>query len=225
MKSQNNSGKEVEMREEIQDSFAAFIENVKIPTSLEIPEEYKIKVAHLASFCAVARSGIERDYTSREIDLIPDPELPTRLAKQLSLMFMACCLIEDNPIKNYKLVIKLGLDSLPKKRRSVLRILIKATDYLETSVIAAKIGYPTNTTRRVLEDLHGLKIIKRLPAPKKGMADGWRIKRKTLKLIANANVTVPKTPNQASNKASEPTVSIVSPHTKPLEHFVKNLFN
>lgn len=187
-KAMANSGGEKVMREEIQNAFADFIAGVEIPQEApKISEELKDRIAYLASFCVRARSGIIRDgFSSREIELIPDTELPTRLAKQLITLSSALSLISNATAEeDYELLFKIGMDTLPQKRRRTLETLIKATDELETADVAMEIGYPTNTTRRILEDLHGLGLITRLHEGK-GYADRWLIGDYTRELLEKA---------------------------------------
>lgn len=187
-KAMANSGGEKAMREEIQNAFANFIASIEIPQEpISISEDLKDRIAYLASFCVRARSGIIRDgYSSREIELIPDTELPTRLAKQLITLIAAFSLIGNAmPEEDYELIYKIGLDTLPQKRRRALETLIQATDEIETADVAMEIGYPTNTTRRILEDLHGLGLVKRQHEGK-GYADKWLMSDYTKQLLEKA---------------------------------------
>lgn len=184
----DNSGNEKEMREEIQNAFADFMASVEIPTEkIAIPENLKNHIAYLSTFCVRARSGVERSGYSREIELIPDSELPTRLSKQLITLALAFSLIEKGQFTNedYELIYKIGLDTLPQKRKLAIETLIKADDYLETADVAMEIGYPTNTTRRILEDLHGLGLVTRQHEGK-GFADNWLINDYTRELLEKA---------------------------------------
>jgi hypothetical protein len=197
-KAMANSGKEKEMRTEIQNAFADFISGVDIDqTSAEIPEDIKERITYLATFCVRARSGIIRDgYSNREIELIPDIELPTRLAKQLATLAVALSLIDNTaPEENYELIHKIGLDILPMKRRMIIATLIRATTALETADIAVKIGYPTNTTRRILEDLFGLMLIERIHG---GRADTWKITDYTRGILEKAKPASMTSENQTT---------------------------
>lgn len=187
-KAMANSGDEKAMRKEIQNAFADFIAGVEMPQeTVLISEDLKDRIAYLASFCVRARSGIIRDgFSSREIELIPDTELPTRLAKQLITLASAFSLIGNAaPEEDYELIFKIGMDTLPQKRRRTLKTLIGATEELETADVAMDIGYPTNTTRRILEDLHGLGLVKRQHEGK-GYADKWLISDYTRELLEKA---------------------------------------
>jgi hypothetical protein len=208
LKAMSISGDENEMREEIQNAFANFIAGIKIPTEkITIPEELKNRIAYLSTFCVRARSGIEREsYSTREIELIPESELPTRLSKQLVTLASAFSLISGGfTEEDYSLIYKIGMDSLPQKRKLVIDNLLKAEDYLETADVAMEIGYPTNTTRRILEDLHGLKLIIR-ESQGRGYADRWIISEATRELLEKAK---PKSVNRSlSEKSGDQTGSL-----------------
>lgn len=185
LKAMGNSGKENEMREEIQNGFADFVAGVTIPSEgIIIPEETKQRIAHLSAFCVRARSGVIREgYSSREIELIPEAELPTRLSKQLITLYSALSLISGGFVdEDYELIYKIGMDTLPQNRKSAINALLHADSHQETAEIAVTIGYPTNTTRRILEDLHGLKLIDRV-SHGQGHSDQWIMRDDTRKLL------------------------------------------
>lgn len=201
-----NSGGEGEMREEIQNAMADFIAGIEIPQKrIIVPEWVQDRVAYLASFVVKARSGIIREsYHTREIEQIPDPELPTRLAKQLITLFSALSLMSNGEFTedDYNLIYKIGLDCIPQKRKLVIQLLINSKDYLETTEVAVAIGYPTNTTRRILEDLSGLKVVDR-ESRGQGSRDRWKLNediRELLKLTTPNNETLP---DKSGNVLSE----------------------
>lgn len=202
-----NSGGENQMREEIQNAFADYVAGVKIPSEkIQQPEELKDRIAHLAAFCVKARSGVIREgYSTREIELIPDAEVPTRFAKQIITMADTFYLMNEMKLEetDYTLLTKMGLDSIPQKRRLILEVLMNTEDYLETSYVATKIDYPTNTTRRTLEDLHGLGLLARLHEGQ-GHADKWMINERTREFLSKANIkvaTVRKPVNEQENES------------------------
>ena len=210
-KAMANSGGEKAMREEIQNAFADYVAGIEIPQKpVSISENLKDRIAYLATFCVRARSGIVREsYSSREIELIPDAELPTRLAKQLITLASAFSLIGNSTTEeDYELIYKIGLDTLPQKRKRTLEVFIKATDELETADVAMEIGYPTNTTRRILEDLHGLGLVKRLHEGK-GYTDRWLISDYTKKLLDRAKPNSLKVEGQlkSTNEDTLPEMS------------------
>lgn len=202
LKAMNNAGNEIQMREEIQNAFADFIAGVKIPDSkIDVSEDLKNNIAYLSTFCVRARSGVVREgYSTREIELIPEAELPTRLSKQLITLASAFSLISGEfSDEDYELIYKIGMDTLPQTRRQTLEVLIKSDDYLETAEIAMNIDYPTNTTRRILEDLHGLRLINR-QSQGRGYADRWIMRDDTRELLDKSKPESQKTNNKDGDK-------------------------
>ncbi len=191
-KAMRNSGVDKKMRDEIQNAMANFISNIQIPEErVNVSDELEDRIAHLAAFCVKARSGIIRDgYSTREIDLIPETELPTRLAKQLITLHTALSFIGHiSPEEDYELIKKVALDSLPQKRKLVLGILIdNKEEHLNTKKIGLKINYPTNTTRRILEDLHALGLIRK-EGKGQGSPDEWWVSKHTFYLLEKAGLS------------------------------------
>ncbi len=176
------------MREEIKTAFAEFIASVDIPTErIEIPDNITNRLVHLAAFCVRARSSVIRDtYSTREIELIPEAELPTRLAKQFSTLLCGLSLISGGFTEaDYQLIYKIGMDTIPRKRRMVLDLLIASETPLETAKIASDANYPKNTVRRTLEELHGLRLISR-DSSDINMSDLWSLHDSTRQLLAKA---------------------------------------
>lgn len=201
----SHGGHEKQMREEIQNAFADFITSVEIPEGIPLlSDEITDRIAHLATLCVRARSGVIREgYSNREIELIPDPELPTRLAKQLITLITAFSLIDNSdPENNYELIYKIGMDSLSHKRKLALEIVTASNEELETSDVATKINYPTNTTRRILEDLHGLGLITRKHQGK-GHSDKWLASEYTRGLLEKA--TPPRLKSQSQKTSTKET--------------------
>lgn len=207
-----NSGNDEKMREEIQDAIANFLSSIQIPENkVETPEEIENRIAHLANFCAVARTGVPRDGSTREIDIVLETESPTRLAKQLVTLHKGLSLIGGVGSENdYELIKKVAIDSLPKKRSIVLKVLIENKDeYLNTRSIAAAINYPLNTTRKILEDLNALKLVSKR-GKGQGSPDEWQVSRSTLFTLEEAALSDFR-PNLARNEASGATLPDLSP--------------
>lgn len=158
-----NSGQEKRMREDIKAVFSDYFKGLKLPQTLpEVPEEYQDAIMHLAVFCAKARSPVIRDtYHTREIEDIPEPEHPTRLVKQLlNLMISLAIITGEFTEADYKIIAKVGMDSLPGTRRKIIEYLSRKDSPQTISDIANAVGLLPNTSfRRQLEDMCALKVI------------------------------------------------------------------
>lgn len=151
----NHSGREREMRRELADAARATLETLTPPGERTAEEEDQLVA--LATFVVRARSAVERDGYSREIELIPSPEVPTRLVIVLDRLLGGLDAIGCDRGHALQIVRKTALDSIPALRLAVLNTLF-VDDDLDTNVIAAAVRHPSTTTRRALEDLlaHGL---------------------------------------------------------------------
>ena len=110
------------------------------------------------SWCGPGRR-LERDGYSREIELVPGSEVPTRLEIVLTRLLGGLDAIGCDREKALGIVTKAGLDSIPALRFAALDTLDAYDGRLNTNEIADAVGrHPAQTTRRALEDLmaHGL---------------------------------------------------------------------
>ena len=120
------------------------------------------------------RSAVERDGYSREIELIPEPEAPTRLIIVLAQLLDGLDAIGADRDEAWRVVTRCALDSIPAIRRAVINLLAANTDGIETTAAAERLGYPTSTTRRTLEDLTAHNIAHRHKGGT-GTADNWTL--------------------------------------------------
>jgi DNA-binding MarR family transcriptional regulator len=205
-----NTGDETQMRAEIQTAFANFVAGVSIPSiNPDVSEEVREKVAHLATFCVLARSGIIREgKTSRDIEFVPDPELPTRLTKELLQLASGLSLIDEaTDEENYKLIYKIGLDSIPQRRRKIISMMEFEGEY-ETGAIADTIKYPASTTARTLEELEALGLLKRRKGAN-GFSHWWSLTPYAIELLQGAAVVSAK-PQQTSPELSGDGFDVVT---------------
>ena len=176
LRAMSNSGGEKVMREEIQQAFSGFFAGIELPEQIpQVDESVKERIAHLASFCVAARSSVMRDgHATREIDFVPEVELPTRLSKVFIMLLKAFSLIDDDPEENYQLIYRIGMDTLPLQRKIALEALISAPGVSTVAKVAQTIGYPQNSTRRILEDLQAHGLVARFVGGN-GRMDGWSL--------------------------------------------------
>jgi hypothetical protein len=152
-------GTERKMRTELAASAAAVLECVE-SADLSIPptddlRSWLISISTLAVRC---RSSVERDSHTREVELIPEPEAPARLALVLLRLYNGLRAIGVDEDSARRLAGKVALDSMPQIRRRVLDVVVGEKEPIHTAEAAERLGYPTTTVRRACEDLtaHGL---------------------------------------------------------------------
>ena len=117
-------------------------------------------------------------------------------------------MIGAQPAEAWSLVVKSGLDSMPKLRRSVFENLVGTAEWTNTTAIAEAVGYPTQTARRSLEDLavHGLVQRK---SGGKGKSDNWLLADRGRGWYAKALGTFPEnSPNADTTTSDEPSSTI-----------------
>ena len=74
------------MRADLSEAVAALFDETSNRQPRQLAEDEVETLIERASFVATARSGVERDSYSREVELILDTETPTRLALQLAAL-------------------------------------------------------------------------------------------------------------------------------------------
>jgi hypothetical protein len=145
-----HAGKETQMRMELSSAVQTLLENAGAqPRPLD--ESEKTRLVGLATLVVRARSAVERDSYSREIELVPGPEAPTRIIIVLDRMLAGLDAIGVERADAWNVVTKCALDSVPALRLSVLYAL--KDGQIDTNDIAGKVRHPSSTTRRALEDL------------------------------------------------------------------------
>jgi hypothetical protein len=165
-------GHEREMQRALRDAVRRIFDHLEI-TPLELHEDDIQRLSALATLAAECRSSVERDSRNREIELVPDPELPARLTQALARLYHGMRLIGTPPEEAWRLIQKVALDSMPATRLRVLGVLLKTHAPVSTPDLATKIGYPTTTARRICQDLAAHSIL--LLTKDKNNHDFWEI--------------------------------------------------
>jgi hypothetical protein len=140
----------------------------------ELEEEDIDRLEALALFATAARSAVERDGFSRDIELVPDLEAPARMGNQLRALLDGLDVIGVPRDEAWWVVRKAALDSVPALRLSALEALHGA-DWQTTTEVELAIGYPNKTTRRTLEDLTAHRLVERQLAEQEGLPHKWRL--------------------------------------------------
>jgi hypothetical protein len=163
-----NSGHEVQMGQELMSVIEAALVTCDIENENEIQvgEDVLDAIINLADVLAVLRSDVDRDGYTREIRYVPEPEIGTRLVKQLTKLARGIAAIRGkNSVgkDEFQIIRRIARDTLPSKRRVLIHTLYKLYHEgdLATQDIANEMEMPTETTKYALEDLRLLKIVTR----------------------------------------------------------------
>jgi hypothetical protein len=186
-----NQGRESEMRAALAAATAKFFSCLDMKEVPELDDLTVGRLAALAAFCVRARSGVVRDaFGGKEVEYVPEPEAPGRLAKQLALFYRALLICQSDRDVAYYLAQKIAFDSIHKTRFDLIRLFhrLPADLGLTTSEVAEKSGYPTRTIRRYLEDLTALDVIA-VSKPGQGKPDRWRLSTYSIEMLQSAELT------------------------------------
>lgn len=164
-KALKNYGMEKQMRIELKTAIKKFFLSLTIPdiTSIELPEDILDSLASLASFIVKARSVIIRDQSKREIEYIPTPEAPARLAKQLGVLIKALAVLDRRTVVNWEdfyLTLRVALDIIPANRMAHIQAVCCKSQMINTTEISQITDYSRGGSEMILEDLVALKILK-----------------------------------------------------------------
>lgn len=186
-------GKMREHRERLADLMRDYcldvLNTMDVNTMTITPEQQK-DTLELAELATRARSDVQRNWASREQEIteVHPPEMPTRFAGQLQTVIKALSILNQHDHgtselqqDDFQILSKFSLDSITRARLIAMVELAKY-ETLETAGIATKIGMPTNSVRRWLEDLAALEIVDRVKN-KGPQGDTWSIKPEYRHLI------------------------------------------
>jgi hypothetical protein len=177
-KSLDNAKVEPKMRASLAGAVQSFLAGLPT-TAPEVPTEATNRLVNLANFVTRCRSGVVRDRYRRELEYVPEPEMPARFVKQLFELLRGVALVlghEEATGEDMDRVARVALDSIPAVRRVVLRAVATmpmVDDTLKTTAISQAVQYASATVRRALEDLQALGILEVVKGGP-GKSDAWR---------------------------------------------------
>ncbi len=155
------------------------------PSLTRLEEDWLVALANLVTIC---RSPVVRDSYTREIEDAPGTEAPGRFVKMLAKLLGALKVIGVDDATAYKLVYKVGMDSMPLARRLVVEYLDAQTQPQSTAAVSDAIMKPPTTTDRALEDLKQYGIVIRKMGGQ-GISVGWKLSQETADMLILARAT------------------------------------
>src|SRR5262249_857863 len=142
-------------------------------TPRELSDDDETRLVSLATLVARCRSAVERDtYSTREIELVPAPEEPARLALTLERLLAGLDALGVERALAWNVVSRAGLDPMPALRGAIVEVLVETGPPQTTTAIGEAIRHPTITARRALEDLTAHGVVDKY-AQGEGKADVW----------------------------------------------------
>jgi hypothetical protein len=160
------------MRDELADAVAQlFVSRSQNPRAISHDEIERIE--RVIALAVRLRGAVERDRRTRELDAVYGAEGPARIGLALERLLAGLDVLGVDRAEAVTVVESVALDSVPQQRRAAYERVV-ANPGATTSNLAAGLGLPTNTTRRVLEDLAAYGLLNRESGGKgKGKADKW----------------------------------------------------
>ena len=173
-KALGNTASEGIMRTELAEAALGVL--AQNPGTPHLPDDIAIQIRHLANLVATARSEVSRDSTGT-VTFVPVPEVGTRVVKQLKKLALGVAMVRgidavDSDV--YRIVVRVGRDTLPSMRERLLRDLWGTREVFQvTADIADRCEVDTDTARRWLADLRLLGIVDRFAGSRN--AHEWRL--------------------------------------------------
>jgi hypothetical protein len=167
-------GLEVELRARIRASVAEFLAQFQDCGRLELPESFTEPLIVLSDIVTRSRSGVSRDFNAN-LMYLPEPEAPTRLAKQLAQLGAAALALGVNEAETWRLIRKTGWDSVPAVRCSVLDVLARHKEPITLAMIQEETNLPERTIARVAEDIAVLELARRFKEGGRWQYEGSQI--------------------------------------------------
>lgn len=159
------TGREKDMRKELKEAVQGFLEQFKgRRKKLNIKTEHMTdRLIALADFAACGRCAVDRDYRTRTVGTLPEPEGPPRLIKQFKKLAIGLAMVQDKEEVDeeiFGILKKIALDLIPKPRTKVLQYLWRemAVEHMQiewrsSREIAEAIRLPTSSSKMFCEDL------------------------------------------------------------------------
>jgi hypothetical protein len=120
------------------------------------------------------RGAVERDRRTSELEYIHGAEGTARIGLTLERLLAGLDALGVEREMAMKVVETVAMDSVPPLRRRAYEWLEKQKVYTATGKIAEALGLPTNTVRRILENLVAYDLVT-CEKGKKGEADKWAV--------------------------------------------------
>jgi hypothetical protein len=162
-----NRGKQKEMRAELQEVTKRFIASMlqaKDENGLpSTPEDIQEEMGLLYDFLAIARTTLHHDYKTGDIDELPEPEFPTRIANTIGRLCEVHALFYGrDEVNNEDMAFgcRIISDNIPSMRWLVLRALTR--EWQHTAKISQVSSLPSRSAKYHLDELVTLGLAEKL---------------------------------------------------------------
>jgi hypothetical protein len=165
-----------QMRKELSEAVKQLFANRRTEAA-KINKEEMEAIGKAIALAVRLRGAVERDRRTRELEMIYGAEGTARIGLALERLLAGLDTLGIDRTKALAIVKRVALDSVPPLRRRAYNCVVKYStanppDPVETADVAIDLGLPTNTARRILEDLAAPGLVIRR-SQGQGKADIW----------------------------------------------------
>jgi hypothetical protein len=158
------------MRKELADAVAQLFAGRNAQPRPINDQEAK-EIGSTISLVVRLRGAVERDRRTREIEAVYGAEGTARIGLALERLLAALDTLDLERATAMQVVLSVAMDSVPPLRRAAYDC-VSRYDNVETADVAIALGLPTNTVRRILEDLTAYGLVER-KSQGQGKPDLW----------------------------------------------------
>jgi Bifunctional DNA primase/polymerase, N-terminal len=159
-----------QMREELAQAVAQLFAGRKSDPR-PINKDEAERIGSMISLVVRLRGPVVRDRRTNEIEAIYGAEGTARVGLALERLLAGLDTLGVERAAAMDVVLSVAMDSVPPQRRAAYECVCKHGD-VKTADVAVELGLPTNTARRVLEDLTAYRLLERRSLGQ-GHADKW----------------------------------------------------
>jgi hypothetical protein len=152
-----NTGAETRMREELAAIVSTALEGISSRTIVSVADDESERILAAANVVALCRTGVDYDYRGDVIDAHA-PEMPTRLAKQLTQVLRGAVALGMDRCDALRLALRCARDSMPPLRLAILED-VAGHPGARTTDVRRRLNKPRNTVDRQLQALHMLEVL------------------------------------------------------------------
>jgi hypothetical protein len=166
-RARQNRDKQKVMRAELHDVAMRFIESMLkvkdangLPTT---PDNIAEEMGELFDFLAIARTTIHHDSRTGDIDELPEPEFPTRIANTVGRLMEVHAMIHGREEVNeadMAFGCRIISDNIPSMRWKILRAL--TTEWQHTGKISKDADLPPRAVKYHIDEMVALGLVKKL---------------------------------------------------------------
>jgi hypothetical protein len=148
------NGREKEMHAELSAAMTGVITGADPAAVLTPLDDTTLdKLAKLSIYGARARTGVERNGYTKDLEVIPQPEGPARLAKSLRQLYGGLVALGIDSATRWDILTRIAVDCAPAIRIPLIQALLANSAWTRTTEIAEDASMITKTAALHLDDL------------------------------------------------------------------------